>query len=303
MKYTGDYLNEFAKTNKIFFELSEEERVGLKQCLLEMYQDIAHVCNKYNLCIMLGGGSALGAIRHQGFIPWDDDFDLMMPRKDYNKLIEVFNDELGDKYMLMAPRTKESSEILFMQILKKNTRLRTINNNQEDRKRCIYIDIFPIENAPTNKYLQYWIGIIVFYWHVILYSVGIYKAKDPLYKELFMSSFKSRLIYYIRYFLGMLFSLFPRKKSVDLFDAFVSNIKGNKYCTIPTGRKKYKGEILPREVFFPMSKAIFEGIEVSVPNDVDAYLTNLYDNYMQIPPPEKRERHFYTEFSLNITEE
>lgn len=301
MKYTGDYLNEFARTNKVFFELSEDDRNKLKNCLLEMYQDVVRVCDKYNLCIMLGGGSALGAVRHQGFIPWDDDLDVMMPRKDYNKLIEVFDKELSDKYMLMAPRTKEDSEILFMQILKRNTSLKTIVNNIIDEKKCIYIDIFPIENAPTNKWIRKLIGIIVFYWHVLLYSVGIYKAKDPLYKQLFMLSFKSKLVYYARYLSGMLFSVFPRQVSINLFDQFVSKIKGNEYCTIPTGRKKYNGEALPRKVFFPVSKAIFEGMEVNVPCDVNAYLTNLYGNYMQIPPPEKRERHFYTEFILNTT--
>jgi lipopolysaccharide cholinephosphotransferase len=113
---------------------------------------------------------------------------------------------------------------------------------------------------------------------------------------------KTKLFYYSRYFAGMIFSIFSHKYLVDKFDKFVSNMKDNKYCTIPTGRKHYYGETLPQRVFFPVSKAMFEGVEINIPNDVHAYLKNLYgDNYMHLPPEEKRERHFYVEFSLDTT--
>jgi lipopolysaccharide cholinephosphotransferase len=79
------------------------------------------------------------------------------------------------------------------------------------------------------------------------------------------------------------------------------NYKETKYCTIPTGRRYYRGEIHLKSTFFPPVEASFEGIKVYLPHNVDAYLTRLYGDYMQIPPVEKRERHFYTKFSLNIT--
>ena len=78
----------------------------MKQCLLEMYSDILRVCEKYNIRVMLGGGSALGAVRHGGFIPWDDDLDLIMPREDYNKFISVFDKELSDLYEITSPNSK-----------------------------------------------------------------------------------------------------------------------------------------------------------------------------------------------------
>mgnify|MGYP000934529859 FL=1 len=71
-----------------------------------MYSDILRVCEKYNIRVMLGGGSALGAVRHGGFIPWDDDLDLIMPREDYNKFISVFDKELSDLYEITSPNSK-----------------------------------------------------------------------------------------------------------------------------------------------------------------------------------------------------
>lgn len=90
MRRTADYLNEVANNDNLFYELSEEERIELRLCLLSIYNDISQICVKYGLTLMLGGGSALGAVRHKGFIPWDDDMDLMMPRKDFEVLKSVF---------------------------------------------------------------------------------------------------------------------------------------------------------------------------------------------------------------------
>jgi lipopolysaccharide cholinephosphotransferase len=296
MKRTADYLNEAAKNNNVFYELSEEERDGLKKCLLEIYQDVAHICEKYNLCIMLSGGSALGAVRHQGFIPWDDDLDAMMSRKDYNKLIEVFEKELGEKYELSVPQMGKEVDTLSMLVIKRNT---LMVDCYKESITGIKMDIFPIEKVPTNKLFRTTIAYISDIFRIIILSVPIYKTKNELYKQLFMSTLRSKLHYHIRYVAGKIFSIFPQKFLFDTFDKFVSGFKGQVYCTIPIGRKQYKGEIQRNEVFFPPQKTIFEGIEVNVPNDVSSYLTKLYGDYMQIPPLEKRERHFYTKFSLD----
>ena len=80
-------LNEWSHETNFLHEVSEEERIQLHKAILDMYIDIRTLCETHNLSVMLAGGSCLGAVRHKGFIPWDDDLDLMMPRADYNKLI------------------------------------------------------------------------------------------------------------------------------------------------------------------------------------------------------------------------
>ncbi|MDR2955371.1 MAG: LicD family protein [Prevotella sp.] len=304
MKFSKDYLNEIAKKENIFYELTEDESTLLKKCVFEMYKDVVQVCEKYNLCIMLGGGSLLGVVRHQGFIPWDDDIDAMMPRQDYNKFREIFEKELGGKYWVSAPCMNDNTEILFMQILKKDTRMLGIDNiHLDDKKNAIRIDIFPIDDAPSNKIIRNIVGSLAFMYRFLVYSVPIYKIRNkyPQFKNSFSYSTKAKFLYRIRFTMGMLLSIFPQKLLFNSFDKFVSSFKGGKFCTIPTGRNWYKGEMLQKEVFTPSKKAIFENTEVSIPNDTLAYLVNLYGDYMKIPPPEKRERHFYIEFSLDVT--
>ena len=292
--------NQAAKSLDCYYHFTEEEIKAFKQCLLEIYLDVAKVCEKYNLDIILSGGSALGAVRHKGFIPWDDDVDTIMLRKDYNKLIEVFDKELGDKYILSVPDKDGRSNVPHMEVLKKNTLLRRAYSNTKDNNK-IRIDIFPAENAPSNKFLQYIVAGIADSLRMIIGCRNVFKSDEPLYKKTMMFNTKSKLLYYARYFAGVPFSIIPRRYLHLLFYKFTSNIKGDKYIVIPYGRRYYNGEIWKKNVFFPHQKGFFEGYEVNIPNDVHAHLTRLYGDYMEIPPENKREQHTAIEFSLDTT--
>ena len=83
-------MNSLSSNASVLYELTPEENQSLKSTLVQMFIDVQAVCQKYSLIIMLGGGSALGCVRHHGFIPWDDDLDLMMPRSDYQVFKSVF---------------------------------------------------------------------------------------------------------------------------------------------------------------------------------------------------------------------
>lgn len=299
MKRTSDYLNEIARETNVFYELSEDERISLKNSLLSIYKDIANICEKYNLVVMLGGGSALGAVRHKGFIPWDDDLDLMMPRKDYDKLKDVFFKELSHKYVLSVPRQKGEQKTLFMQIIKKNTKLMCVEDLRNDETNGIRIDIYAIENLPNNYFLRvmkcYFMDIL----RVISLSIRMYCYKDDLFKNIFCKTIKTKIYYHVRLLIGFIFSFIGRKRMYDVFDKIASLGIDGKYCTIPTGRKMSIGECLERKDFFPVSKGVFEGLIVNLPHRPDVYLKNLYgSDYMMLPPKNKRERHFYIEFDL-----
>jgi lipopolysaccharide cholinephosphotransferase len=285
--------------NNNFYELSEKESEELKQCMLDIYQDIVNVCNKYNLCIMLGGGSTLGAVRHQGFIPWDDDLDAMMPRADYNKLLAVIEQELGDRYFMYTPYT-ETKQSLICIIMKKNTIMRTLNDDNNIIS-GIKIDIFPIEQVPDNKIKKLFIVCLSFILQLIIKCIEKYKQKNQYLRKMMIKRIKTTCIYYVIMFAGFLFSLVPLKYLYRWHESVLSSGKGKKFATIAVGRGGYIKETLPSDVFFPVSEGSFEGIKINLPNKSDIYLSNLYGDYMRIPPVEKRERHFYVEFRLDKT--
>ena len=297
MKRTADYLNELARTSDFFYELKPEEKEKLKSVLLDMYKDIKRVCDKYGIEIMLAGGSCLGAVRHQGYIPWDDDFDMMMSRENYDKFISVFDNELSDKYELSVPRRKGECKTLFMQMIKKGTTLLCADDLSMEDSNGIRVDFYAIERMPDNALIRNMKFKYLDFLRICAISTNIYGTNNELFKQAFTNTLKNRIYYFIRYSIGFVFSVFGRKRLYDYFDKVASSSKGTKYCTIPTGRGMCERECRLADDFFPPKKAIFEGLEVLIPHHEDQYL-KLYGNYMQVPPVEKRERHFYVKLDF-----
>ena len=102
--------------------MTDEERSRLQEHLRKMYLEIEKVCDRHNLCMCTGYGTVLGAIRHKGFIPWDDDMDLLMPREDYDKLINLYADELPENLKIYAPNSKQKAIYRFAKVVDTNTR-------------------------------------------------------------------------------------------------------------------------------------------------------------------------------------
>ena len=303
MRRTSDYLNEVANNDKLFYELSEEERIELRLCLLSIYNDINQICVKYGLTLMLGGGSVLGAVRHKGFIPWDDDMDLMMPRKDFEVLKSVFKKELSEKYDICVPNYTKRTDTLIMNVVKKNTLMQCVYEDSDSVKKGILVDIFPIEYVSDNKYIRTVQLCLFDLFRIFISCLRIYKVPNKAFKKAMRKTLKGKLHYYLACTIGFILSPFKLSGLYDAFDSLVTSRKETNYSTIPTGRKFSRGEALPKKVFLPVSKGLFENIEVNLPNDSDTYLRNLYSDYLQIPPVEKRERHYYTHFSLNTQKE
>lgn len=281
-------MNDIARESKILHAITSEERRILQDNALEIMDSVFRICKKYNLNIMLGGGSALGAVRHKGFIPWDDDIDLNMPRKDFEKLKKIFQKELGDDYRLFAPNYNGKAIARFAKVEKRGTILETLENTHAHG---ICIDIFPIENIPKNKFVFFIKGLVSQIVMFITGQVEFWNNRNDLIKSVMSSRKDGKISYSIKSLIGFLFSVVPLNKWYDLTDK-VNQYRYTGIMGVPSGRKHYFGEIFEEEVYLPIREGEFEGRKVYLPNDVDKYLQNLFGDYMQIPPKSKREQHF-----------
>lgn len=271
------------------YELTDEDIKKMHKVLLEIYKDIYAVCEKYKLKMIAGGGTALGAVRHQGFIPWDDDMDFGFSRDDYEKFIKVFNKELGDKYDMLAPGYKDGASCFLMRVFKKNTTLLNMIDEAAPYSHGIYIDITPIDYVPVRKVKIKIKGMIADLLRIISYSVYWNQYKSNSLRRFMMGS-EGKAYYQIRMVIGKIFSFHSAEKWFEIFDKFIRSPKSDK-VTVAAGRKKYRGEIFPAKVYFPPKKVKFEDTEVYVHHNTDYYLKRLYGDYMKIPDVEDREKH------------
>ena len=116
----------------------------LHKVQLEILEDFIRVCNKYGLRYFAIYGTAIGAVRHEGFIPWDDDIDVGMLRRDYDRFFEVFEKELGDKYNLLTPEIDPRYACTVTHIQRKGTRFVSEMSKDLKCEQCIFMDIFPL---------------------------------------------------------------------------------------------------------------------------------------------------------------
>lgn len=293
MKSDSELLNELANRTDYLREMTANESKALKQVLLEMYADIARLCASHRLTVMLCGGSCLGAIRHKGFIPWDDDLDLLMPRKDYEQLITLLGQgALGENYEFNTPNPHSDAKNVFLKIYRKNTQNVDIYSDGSPFPKGIAIDVFALDAVPRTRLGQALKGLIANGLQFISIVV-LYTQYPSRHLREFMSMDQSLLRRYrIKCVLGKIFGIIPHRKWVWWFDRFVASDRSDCPLGIPTGRKYYNGEIFPREIYLPPREVEFEGIKAFIPGNYDPYLRNLYNDYMKLPPIEKRERHF-----------
>lgn len=293
MKNARNIMNEIAQSSSILHHVDGEERSHLQKILLSILKDIHKICVENGINYFLVGGTALGAVRHKGFIPWDDDIDISMLREDWNKFKEIFKENLGYKYLLESPNyNNHDSKATFGKVYLKDSELIEIQHINTPYYNGIYIDIFIYENMSNNKIIRVIDAKTLTFLNGTASSQIYYKYPNKYLKIFYSRNTKTRLYYWGRKTLGFLFSWISHKSLCNFIDKLQSRHPISQYVTAPAGRKGYLGEALRRDEILPTKLIKFEDGEFYTFKNVEDYLTQLYGNdYMQLPPENKRERH------------
>ncbi|WP_159991232.1 LicD family protein [Pelistega ratti] len=276
--------------------IDEEKRDLIKKELLIMMNDLNEFFKLHNIQYSLGGGSMLGAIRHQGFIPWDDDMDINMKRSDFSKFYQLFqSSELSKKYELVIPGDK-NYYYHFPRLMKRNSKYRTVQDLPLD-KVGLPIDIFILENISDNKFKRFIHGTISTLLLYVASAIRTHRAKKQLYELGLDKKYFKKI--WIRTFLTPIFSLVNYRYWFRLMDrTFSLNKTQGEDIVIPTGRKHFWGEIYSREKMENITNRQFESFQFSTYKDESYYLHLLYGDYMKIPEDSKKEKHSLLELVL-----
>ncbi len=293
---------EFFKTLKSngtddLVKLEGETLNRFQAVLLDITEDIKSVCNENNITYMLLGGSLLGAVRHNGFIPWDDDMDLGILSSDYDRFIKCFKERFGSKYWVHTDDTPEYGMTIGRIRLKGS-----ICRGREDAylDECgFFVDLFRIENVSDNKLLRKLHEIICMAMGLFLSCRVFYRNRD-LMRELAEGNKTAEKVFNRKILIGSLLRFASVTKWAQWTQKCHEMCKNNnsKCVAIPSGRKHFSGEIYERQGLCNTVLHCFDGHEFAIPKDYDGYLTQLYGDYMSIPPVQKRESHILLELKF-----
>lgn len=246
------------------------------------------ICEKYNLKYFVVFGTLLGVIRHKGFIPWDDDIDVAMPREDYDKFLEVAQKECGDSFFLQTVDTDQKYHLYFAKLRMRDTEFVESVLQDAGSVGGFYIDIFPYDVIPDNeKECKKYMKKTVFYG--MLLSANKVKEPQVAKGNMFVNFIKDVIWFILHYgmkILGIKGEIIW-KRCVEIFTEYKYS-ENKRMTTFSAEACKW---IVYKEEIENLDWFEFEDLKVKVPRGYDTILKRNYGDYMKLPPMEQRVNH------------
>ncbi len=257
------------------------DEIEYKKVLVSILRYIDDICNKNNIMYFVFYGSLLGAVRHKGIIPWDDDIDIAMLRDDYEKFTRLFNNQEGEKYQLVSIDTKENYYLLTSKIIDTDTVL--IENVEAAIEIGAFVDLFVLDRLGSSR-----IKIKQMAWKIkILYCFVLPKLIADKENRSFIKKIIIKAARRVTNCIDIKKALIKIRRIAMQYN----DITDSEYCGAMSSFIYGEKEVFPLQWLAERKRVAFEGIEVWIPAAYDKVLKHFYGNYMQFPPVDERVSH------------
>lgn len=273
-----------------YHEYDPDTLSRLQRTQLEMLHDFAFVCEKNHIDYWGAGGTAIGAVRHKGMIPWDDDIDLSYRREDEPRIIKAIKEEFGDKYWFANPEITPGFPYIPTHMCLSGTTLKEKVYDNQDYESGVFLDLYPYDDVfddPKKAKRQI---VRAWFWGKLYV---LYFASSPV---LYINGFKKGLVRIACKIGNKLMHILPIK---PLF-YYRKAMQACQSCTKNGSSSQRMGwffdptpftSIVKKSDIFPTRFLPFDGQEIRFPQNVEAYLEKRYGDYMKLPPEDERHNH------------
>ena len=260
--------------------LTDEDLQLIKNAELKIVSEINQICLRNNIKYSMIGGTLIGAVRHHGFIPWDDDIDLMMERNEYDKFLDVAHEELSSEFYIVDYELTPSFGEPFTKIMMKNTIFREHFIGSSNVPCGIFVDIFPIDNAPASKMKK----IIHRYLNYSLRKKILIKSNYEFEKTGIKKIVYNAIAKYTSESKSELVKKYRKNQTK------YNGCNATEYVSL-CGFYDYKKETLPKQWLSEYIFLEFEGLNLMAFKEYDKILKHYFGDYMKLPPENERVNH------------
>ena len=271
------------------FEYTQEIIRKIQLTELSILRELDRICQKCKIPYIIDSGTLLGAVRHEGFIPWDDDIDIKMLRRDYDKFCNICKDELGKKYFLQTYRTDKGYRWGYARILRKGAVFIRAGHQSLKSKTGIFIDVFPCDNMPEGKAALFLCNALSLVCRKMLYSEVGAKSAPFFVKRIGFACLDLLPKEWAYYGLEKIADYCGRKET------------GKVRCYAWGSKEETVGQ--KREWFENTCDICFEGLMVKAPAKKEEVLTYYYGKDYMTPPPEEERQPKHTAEYIKFVEE
>ena len=257
---------------------------------MEVLKDFCRICDTHGLQYFGIAGTAIGALRHKGFIPWDDDIDVALPREDFEKFLTIVEEEMGDKYLIMNTEHYENYPLMTTRLTMRGTRFKEEALKDIKAPMGIFLDLYPYDKVSDDPKKAKKQARDAWFWSKILILRGI---PHPM---LGFAGWKAKVVQAICGAVHFVLKTTHTSKLKIYRKAYEAETRYNHLektekinfiCDTSPYMNTYRVDDV-----FPLQKLPFEDIELNFPHNLHTNLTGMYGDYMQLPPEGKRKTHY-----------